>query len=611
MSALDLVFSRPAYAGGPIDLVFGSEDGAPPALPLTVTITVTLSAPVVTCSVVYDNRLPPLVSAAVSAPHQVAAVADAPASAPWGRTETADSAPPAAWQAADTTDAAPCTPWARTAPRDNAPTHRWGPARVISEALAAVYQQCRPLDQGAAARWQTAAGQSVNVFSPHQVANAAERVHAARMQQAQTAVVAIYAPHQVADHAARTLRVRWQEARHLPTGLTVWVPSDGGGGLTPHVPDLNLVFACPAYVQGEPVHLVFGHVCGTDPGYPPETIVVPIRSVYMTINNFSLFRVDTGQLVPATGLSLSLDVDSWTWNCSFSVQGGALSTIERNSSGDPVILQASINGTPIRVIVEKISRERSFGSSQLRVQGRGIAAELDSPFAPILSFGNPLARTARQLLDDILMFNGVSIGWGFDTTAFIDWLVPAGVFSHTGTYISALNAVVGSIGGYVQPHNTDRKLNVLLRYPTPAWGWSTAIPDMVLPSSVTSQEGIEWLDKPEYNRVFVHGQEGGRVGRYTRLGTAGDVLAPPVVDPLITHVDAERQRGRAILSDTGRIANVTLRLPVLAETGIIRPGRLVEYTDGPVSRIGMSRSVSIDVNLPTIYQTIQVETHVD
>jgi hypothetical protein len=84
-----------------------------------------------------------------------------------------------------------------------------------------------------------------------------------------------------------------------------------------------------------------------------------------------------------------------------------------------------------------------------------------------------------------------------------------------------------------------------------------------------------------------------------------------VVDPLITHADAVRQRGRAVISDTGRIANVTLRLPVLSETGIIRPGTMVEYTDGPVERKGLTRSVALDVSMPTIYQTIEVETHVE
>ena len=85
-------------------------------------------------------------------------------------------------------------------------------------------------------------------------------------------------------------------------------------------------------------------------------------------------------------------------------------------------------------------------------------------------------------------------------------------------------------------------------------------PDFVLPVDVVARESLRWIDKPAYNRVFVAGQETGVLGQVTRTGTAGDVLAPMVVDALITQASAARQRGTAILSDTGRQIEVTLRL---------------------------------------------------
>ena len=69
--------------------------------------------------------------------------------------------------------------------------------------------------------------------------------------------------------------------------------------------------------------------------------------------------------------------------------------------------------------------------------------------------------------------------------------------------------------------------------------------------------------------------------------------------------------GLAVLSDTGRIASVNLRMPVLSETGIIPPGKFVSYVDGGTERIGITRSVSVDVGLPEIWQVIGVETHVE
>jgi hypothetical protein len=55
---------------------------------------------------------------------------------------------------------------------------------------------------------------------------------------------------------------------------------------------------------------------------------------------------------------------------------------------------------------------------------------------------------------------------------------------------------------------------------------------------------------------------------------------------------------------------VALRLPVLAETGVIKPGALVRYVDGGTTRIGISRSTALDYTWPVLRQFIGVETHV-
>ena len=82
-----------------------------------------------------------------------------------------------------------------------------------------------------------------------------------------------------------------------------------------------------------------------------------------------------------------------------------------------------------------------------------------------------------------------------------------------------------------------------------------------------------------------------------------------VVDPLITTAAAARQRGLAILADTGRQIEVGLRLPLLPEIGVIEPGAFVQYDDGGIQRLGLVRSVSLDVGLPEVWQTLGVETH--
>lgn len=405
------------------------------------------------------------------------------------------------------------------------------------------------------------------------------------------------------------VRVPWQEARRPPPGI-----SQHGGTQPPaHVPcynpipgapvplrfwelmstvDLDLRFRCPSTDGGE----------GTG-----ETIIVPVRRVYMQINTQSLVLASTGQPIMASGLSLSIDVDSWVWGWSASVPGAYLPLLQ-DAGGDRIELIATLNGTAFRLAVERVARDRRFGNSTLKISGRGRAAWLAAPYADIVTRSNAEAMTAQQLLADALTINGVSIGWTIDWQI-TDWLVPAGVWSHTGTAIDAALAIAEAGGAYVQAHRNSQILSVLPRYPLPPWQWNTLTPDFSLPEDVCVTEGVEWVEKPAYNTVFVSGQADGLVGHVTVQGSAGDKAAPMVTDPLTTHADAARQRGIAVLSDTGVQRSVTLSLPVLPETGIILPGKLVSYSEGGRTHLGLTRSVQVAANFPKLRQTIGVECH--
>lgn len=343
---------------------------------------------------------------------------------------------------------------------------------------------------------------------------------------------------------------------------------------------------------------------GDTPGPDGETIVVPVKRVYVVINTSSLTRLSDGRVIPMLTATASLDVDSWVWSFSASVPVDQLAYLQ-----DPEdLLQVSVNGTPFTFMPERLSRTRTFGQASISVQGRGRQAVLDSPYSAVQTFTNASARTANQLVEDVLTVNGTPMGtavaWNLT-----DWLVPAGAFTHQGSYISVVNAIAASAGGYVQPENVADGLRILHRYPTAPWEWAGVTPDLILPADVVVQESIEWTNRTQYNRVFVSGTSVGVLGQVTRTGTDGSLAAPMVTDQLITHADAALQRGRAILGATGRAATVNLNLPVLSQTGVIRPGTFVQYNDGTVDRIGLSRSVSVALDGAETWQTIGVETY--
>ena len=399
-------------------------------------------------------------------------------------------------------------------------------------------------------------------------------------------------------------RGRYQEAMRPPPGISVWVIPEPPEPLRCYTPSGHLLFAAQAPASA---HLLFFCENHTDPP-DGEPVVVPVRRVYFVINNVTLHRLPDGLPVPVFNLSLSLDAASWTWGFEALLPAAAESLVASGSNSGPVELVASVNGTLFRMLAESISRERVFGDASIRISGRGRNAVLAAPYAPVMNFQQPQARTARQLMDDVLTLNGIPLGWNIDW-GLTDWNVPAGVLTQQGTWMEALVAIASAAGGYLIPHPSDQSIRVRHRYPVAPWEWNTVTPDFVLPVDAVARESLRWVEKPGYNRVFVSGQDVGVLGQVSRAGTAGDVLAPMVVDTLITEAAAARQRGISVLADTGQQIEVSLRLPVLAETGIIEPGAFVEYQDGSVTRLGIVRSTQVEAGMPEVWQTLGVQSH--
>jgi hypothetical protein len=420
----------------------------------------------------------------------------------------------------------------------------------------------------------------------------------------------ILTQHQGSDHQSATphprgWRGRYQNARRPPPGISLWVIPEPSATPACYTPSPHLRFAGLAAADGQ---LLF--FCERHDTAPPvkQPVLVPVRRVYFVINDVILHRVPDGAEVPVFNFSLSLDASSWTWGFEAMLPLQAEALVLPGGASAPVELIATVNGTDFRVLAENIGRERVFGEASIRISGRGHHAVLAAPYAPVMTFRNGEGRTARQLMDDVLTLNGVPLGWTVDW-GLTDWNVPAGVFNHQGTWIEALIAVAGAAGGYLIPHPSALSLKVRHRYPVAPWEWDTVTPDVVLPAEAVARESLRWQEKPAYNRVFVSGQEVGVLGQVTRAGTAGDILAPMVVDPLITEAAAARQRGLAVLADTGRQFEVTLRLPVLSKTGIIEPGAFVEYRDGSIMRLGLVRATRVEAGLPEVWQTLEVQAY--
>ena len=419
----------------------------------------------------------------------------------------------------------------------------------------------------------------------------------------------------------------WQPARALPVG---WYPlwqnakppfsaAAQRPPITPkpppcYTPSSALVFDALAAIDAPFAHLLFACPKNTPP--QPATVVVAIKGAYIVLNAISLKRVDNNAQLLVTDFGMSLDCDSWTWRWQATVADHSAQYLNRQADGSPVELLATINGAEYRLRLESSVRNRAFLPTTWSISGRGRNAILDAPYAPVRAFSADAEMTAAQLAEAVLTVNGMGIGWAVDF-GLDDWQVPAGAWSMQGSPMQALVDIAQAAGGIVQPHATDQTIRILPRYPAAPWNWGSLTPNFELPDAAVVTEGIEPVDKPAYNRVFVGGTTAGVFGAYTRAGTAGDLLAPQATHALIGDATAHRQRGLAELSDTGRQEHITLRLQVLPETGIIEPAHLVRYTatnnntHSPAqTRLGIVRSTQVQWQESGVWQTIKLETHV-
>lgn len=623
-----LLLHQEPVTGATVDLIFGAED-APvitdttgdllanlPQLTAAITIravdagtlTGAFAGPTLTASAAYHSNAQRPIVGKTAAPWQVAADHEAGAKV----THDDARAQPTGWG----------TPWQEAQPLKTGAgtgfvgstrsglqiagtfqqgTRAWATTGTsFSDALRTYRQHLRGLFKD---------GQRLRPDTPaarHQDGIRLRRGGVGLWQVATTARKAYGGRFQTGTDMRRGYGARAQEGVPPPPGIEVVVkpvkPSDKCYQ-TPDALAANLVFTGAIATD---TALVF--VCERGGVTPPtkQPVIVPVKRVYIVLNTATLLRASDDAVIPTFALSLSIDVNSWAWNFSASIPASARALVQ---ASQPVELKAMVNGAQYRLIAERIAQDRSFGDARVRISGRGKNAVLDAPYAPVLSFANTQPRTAQQLMNDVLMDNGVPIGWAVDW-GITDWLVPTGAWSHQGSYMDALKAIAAAAGAYIAPHPTDDTVRVRHPYPTAPWDWGALTPDFVLPPDVVVQEGMEWVSKPAYNRVYVSGQGAGVLGRVTIDGTAGDLLAPMVVDPLITHADAARQRATAILGDTGRQAVLSLRLPVLASTGIIEPGAFVQYSDGAATHRGLVRATAVQVGLPEIWQTLEVQSHV-
>lgn len=611
--AAHLVFGRPRHAGGSVNLVFGGS--GPVVLPDPVSVTIAFQLPDVQVQalLLYDNKNPRRASTSATMPHQVADSARFEPVAAHGQAKREERHGGGAWKIANAAEATPGAAWQQSSRVTNTPAAAWRAAQQIAQAWALAHERAAVVAQELAAPWGIGASASAAWALAHERA-AAHRLSAAVLWQVGEHRHATHTGvHGGGLHRSASLLAPWQQAGVLPPGREVWPPATPSQP-TPRVPSTHLVFACPPWLGG-PVHLVFGRVCGLPTGPLAPVYILPAR-FYMAVHTLTAHRLPDLAPVPIFDVSLSADVGSFGWTFSASAPSSVFDQLAP-TAGLPAQIRITLDGMPFVFVVDSLQRDERFGQRGARISGRSATALLARPYARETARLSTAAATAQQLALDALEFTGVGLDWGLT-----DWLVPTGAWSHTGTPLAAVQAIVEAAGGYLQSHRSAATL--LARHPYPElagglpggpWNWYAlgVVPDVELAPDAIITSGIERRDGADINGVYVSGVSQGVLRLVKRTGTAADKLAGLITDPLITAQEVALQRGLSTLGAAGPKHLVQIELPVLtgaSQPGVLDVGQLVQVNASSAWR-GRVRSVSVNAKMPKARQTVQIERHLE
>lgn len=345
------------------------------------------------------------------------------------------------------------------------------------------------------------------------------------------------------------------------------------------------------------------------PATARRTRYLPIYRVYLVSDSATLTRVSDGAAIPTQSLQIAIDVDSWAWALSATLAGPQTLALIQQTSGGPVEVEATINGTTWRALIDSWRHSRGFGNRSITIQGRSLAAYLAAPYSHPRSRTESQTRDAQQLAIAELP-GGWTLDWQIE-----DWRVPGGAWSYSErTPIEAIAALAKAAGGYVQAGKSSQTLHLLKRYPTPRWDWPGAAPALSIPTHLITELGRDWQPTQEANRIYISGQSQGVLVGVRRAGSAGDKPLPMIVDPLVTEVSVGRERGIAELSATGEQSRERLSLPVSIDTqGVIDTGTLISVTGDGADWRGIVRAVSVSAqregNALRVRQELDIERH--
>lgn len=307
---------------------------------------------------------------------------------------------------------------------------------------------------------------------------------------------------------------------------------------------------------------------------------IPVRGLYVVDSSASLTRFIDGAPLVVSSMTLSLDADSSSWRCAATVHGADARTLIQPAAASALVLEAAINGSAWRWVLEDAAGSERIADLQISLSGRSRSALLDAPWSRPRDYAELGARSAQQLAAAELPLAGWSLLWEG-----ADWPVPADVWSYRGlSPLAAIGRIAEAVGAIVVPSRTDQALLVRPRYPGAPWSLDALVaageivPAIDIPRSAIASTSPVLQFPGSADALYLHSAEAGVLGHVRRDGTAGAEVSDTIVDALLTHPDALRQRGIRELARTAAQGSLSqIVMPFGPAFPAPTPGDVIRY----------------------------------
>jgi len=339
--------------------------------------------------------------------------------------------------------------------------------------------------------------------------------------------------------------------------------------------------------------------------------------VNVTVNSVDVIALPGNEPLNVADIRISADRDTFSWQLTCEIRNkGSLDLIKPDATGYKE-LAVIINGHRFEFFVPKYSASRKINGDKLdqawRITGYSRSQYLGAPYAQKRT-RSITSTTAVQAATGELLGTDFTLDWY--TALLPDWSMPNNSFSYQDlTPIEVIKRLATTAGGIVLADPVSNILYVRPRYLVSAWQLLGADMDRSIYESQILSESMDSTEQPLFNSVVVSGEAEGVALTVNRLGTAGDNPAPDITDGWLTALEANKSRGAAILSSSGKRQTYSLDLAIpegSGQPGLLIPGLTVAVLHDDPALNYRAYVDSLDISVPgrsnaTVVQTVRLD----